>query len=53
MGTGSGDFAADLQRIGEIYRKLCSRDSTKDNDALSHNYGQDTDIYYRTTSIGS
>ena len=26
--------------------------STEDNDALSHNYGQDTAIYCRTTSIG-
>ena len=25
---------------------------TEDNDALSHNYGQDTAIYCRTTSIG-
>ena len=24
LGTGEGDFPADLQRIGEIYRKLCS-----------------------------
>ena len=23
LGTGKGDFTADLQRIGEIYRKLC------------------------------
>ena len=29
-----------------------SRDSTEDNDALSPNYGQDTAIYFRTTSIG-
>ena len=29
-----------------------SRDSTEDNDALSHNYGHDTAIYCMTTSIG-
>ena len=29
-----------------------SRDLTEDNNALSHNYGQDTAIYCRTTSIG-
>ena len=29
-----------------------SRDSTEDNDVLSHNYGQDTAIYCRTTCIG-
>ena len=33
-------------------RRTRSRDSTEDNDALSHNYGQDTAIYCRTTSIG-
>ena len=29
-----------------------SRDRTKDNDALSHSYDQDTAIYCWTTSIG-
>ena len=29
-----------------------SSDSSEDNNALSHNYGQYTAIYYRTTSIG-
>ena len=49
--------AIQLQRHNRVLKKrhpqyrTRSRDSTKDNDALSHNYGQDTAIYYRTTSI--
>ena len=48
----SGRFSFSTPRTKQSIEEASSRDSTEDNDALSHNYGQYTAIYYRTTSIG-
>ena len=56
--THAVESAIQLQGNNRVLKKshpqyrTWSRDSTEDNDTLSHNYGQDTAIYYRTTSIG-
>ena len=56
--TYAVDSAIQLQGNNRVLKKrppqyrTRSRDSTEDNDALSHNYDQDTAIYCRTTSIG-
>ena len=56
--THAVDSAIQLQGNNRVLKKrpaqyrLRSRDSIEDNNALSHNYGQDTAIYCRTTSIG-
>ena len=51
--THAVDSAIQLQENNRVLKKrrTRSRDSTEDNDALSHIYGQDTAIYCRTTSI--
>ena len=56
--THAVDSAIQLQGHNSILKKrppqyrTRSGDSTEGNDALSRSYGQDTAIYYRTTSIG-
>ena len=57
--THAVDSAIQLQGSNRVLKKRPPpisdeehRDSTGDNDALSHNYDQDTAIYCRTTSIG-
>ena len=56
--THAVDTAIQLQENNRVLKNVHpqnrtrSRDTTKDNDALSHNYGQGTAIYCRTTSIG-
>ena len=55
--THALDSAIQLQGNNRVLKRspqyrTRSRDSVEDNDALSHNYGQDTAIYCRTTSIG-
>ena len=58
MHTHAVDLAIQLQGNNRVLKRhplqyrTRSRDSTEDNDALSHNNGQDTSIYCRTTSIG-
>ena len=51
--THAVDSAIQLQGNIRVHCWTRSRDSTEENDALSHNYSQDTATYCSTISIGS